>query len=88
MPPALVRFLLTGSGFLHGADKGEIYNQNSNPYYDQNIPAEPWIDPINEDLEGYQWNRLRRWRGGKDGPYHFRTSPRCLTARLWRLVQA
>jgi hypothetical protein len=73
MPPALVRFLLTGSGFLTGADKADVYSGNSNPFYDTHIPAEPWIDPINADLEGYQWNS---WggAGGKSGPYHFWTS--------------
>ena len=73
MPPALVRFLLSGSGFLHGADKSAIYTQNSNPFNDTHIPAEPWIAPINNDLEGYQWNS---WggAGGRDGLYHFWTS--------------
>jgi hypothetical protein len=73
MPPALVRFLLTGAGFLHGADKASIYSGNSNPFYDSNIPAEPWIAPINADLEGYRWNTWGS-AGGKDGPYHFWTS--------------
>ncbi|MEO8458038.1 MAG: hypothetical protein ABI559_09515, partial [Chloroflexota bacterium] len=73
MPPALIRFLLTGSGFLTGADKADVYLSNSNQYYDTMIPAEPWIAPINADLEGYQWNSWGA-SGGKSGPYHFWSS--------------
>ncbi|MEX2390972.1 MAG: hypothetical protein WD904_05185 [Dehalococcoidia bacterium] len=70
MPPALVRFLLVGAGFLKGADKDDIYPSNSNPFYVTHIPAEPYIAPINSDLSGYQWNS---WggAGGKSGQYDF-----------------
>lgn len=72
MPPALIRFLLTGSGFLRAADKKSVYNNGENPFYETHIPAEPWITPINEDLSGYQWNT---WGiGSKSGPYVFWTS--------------
>lgn len=72
MPPALIRFLLTGSGFLRAADKKSVYDNGENPFYETHIPAEPWITPINEDLSGYQWNT---WGiGSKSGPYVFWTS--------------
>ena len=58
MPSALVRFAIQpgGSGYLHGADKNLIYTGNSNPFYATHIPAEPWISPINSDLQGYLWD--------------------------------
>ena len=72
MPPSLIRLLLTGSGFIRPADKDSIYPEPSNLYYVTNIPAEPWITPINEDLTGYLWNS---WgSGSKSGHYEFWTS--------------
>ena len=67
MPSALIRFLLTGSGFLTGATKA-----NPNSQFDvTHIPAEPWISPINADGSGYQWNS---WgTGAKSGVYHYWT---------------
>ena len=72
MPPALIRFALTGVGYLAGADKADVYTGNTNQFYDSNIPAEPWIAPCNADGECYQWNSYGA-AGGKDGPYHFWT---------------
>jgi hypothetical protein len=67
MPSALMRFGLTGSGFLLGAAK-----HNPNSQFDvTHIPAEPWITPINSDGSGYQWNS---WgTGAKSGVYHYWT---------------
>jgi hypothetical protein len=66
MPPALVAFSLAGSGFLHGADKSDIYNLD-NQYFDTHIPAEPWITTAGS---GYLWHT---WTGSGDrsGLYHF-----------------
>lgn len=70
MPPALLTFTLTDSGFLHGADKDDVYPNNSNLFYATHIPAEPYIAPINADLSGYSWNT---WGGpgAKSGQYDF-----------------
>jgi hypothetical protein len=67
MPSALIRFGLTGSGFLTGATKA-----NPNGQFDvTHIPAEPWISPTNADGSGYQWNS---WgTGPKSGVYHYWT---------------
>ncbi len=72
MPPALARFALSGSGFLRPADKDSIYS-SGNLFYTAHIPAEPWIAPINNDLQGYQWNS---WGapGARAGQYQFWTS--------------
>lgn len=69
MPPALITFNLTGSGFLHGADKADIY-PDTNQYFDTHIPAEPSILVAGS---GYQWHT---WNGTGDrsGLYHFWTS--------------
>ena len=64
MPPALVTFDRTGSGFLKGADKFGIYD--ANPFYVTNIPAEPWIPRFTADNQGYQWDS---W--ANDGLYTF-----------------
>ena len=67
MPSALIRFQLSGSGFLLGTEK-----HNPNSQFDvTHIPAEPWISPINADGSGYQWNS---WgTGPKSGVYHYWT---------------
>jgi len=68
MPPALVSFELSGSGFLRPTDKDDVYpitasNITNNPLYSTRIPASDMIAPINADLSGYQW----------DGDYEFWT---------------
>lgn len=72
MPPALARFTLSDSGFLRPADKDSVYT-SGNLFYATHIPAEPWIAPINADLQGYQWNS---WGGpgAKSGQYQYWTS--------------
>jgi hypothetical protein len=69
MPPALITLNLEGSGFLHGADKDDIYSA-SNQYFDTHIPAEPQILVSGS---GYQWHT---WNGSGDrsGLYEFWTS--------------
>jgi hypothetical protein len=67
MPSALIRFLLSGSGFLVGTDKSNPTDQ----FNVTHIPAEPWITPTNADLSGYQWNS---WGAGpKSGVYDYWT---------------
>jgi hypothetical protein len=69
MPPALVTLNLTGSGFLHGADKGDIYSAD-NQYFDTHIPAEPWILVAGSGYQWHTWNGV----GDRSGLYHFWTS--------------
>lgn len=70
MPSALIRFQLTGSGFLKGTDKDDVYSGADDNFYVTHIPAEPWIAPINADLSGYQWDT---WggQGDRQGLYDY-----------------
>jgi hypothetical protein len=70
MPSALIRFQLTDSGFLKGADKNDVYSGADDNFYVTHIPAEPWISPINADLSGYQWDT---WggQGDREGLYQY-----------------
>ncbi len=53
MPPALMTFRLTGSGFLVAAPKANVYSAGTNAFYTSNIPAEPGIRKLNSDGSGY-----------------------------------
>lgn len=73
MPPALITLTLSGSGFLKGADKADVYSPttNENPFYVTHIPSDPYIPPFNNDGTGYLWNT---WgAGGNSGLYDFWT---------------
>lgn len=70
MPVSQLAFNLTGAGYLKwlspvgsgvsvngGADKFGVYK--SNPFYQTNVPAEPWITSYNSDGQGYLWDTFR-----------------------------